>query len=1187
MSWELSKENALPLKGGRKVSSVTEPRGLSGKKREAKDWDRYREGLEMFERMEDRLHAHCRFIKLALERSCELMAIKAMESCLQEVLNCEEVARAGVGGGGDSPLLKNPNLIKIAVQYADKSSDTPQAYYDFYRRGIGRGSYLFYSAWSWTLEKAGSYKLCESVYIEAEKRCSENERKLIQKRLDMFKRRRRRAEQQRIWDQALDEHERSQHPLSRTPSRSALDSLQGLSRNRNGGAGLHTAASNAPRGTGGIGQGNNAGGEQWEIFQDDGPSEPTDPFLDPFAVEYNSDKLPSWEKEAETKKENLMGPSKWNECPLKTAGSSSRQGWSSPRHADSEEGPPKEEFKVFVETELARDDDKQKRVKRRAPLGGSALEATLPDREQAEGKAKSKKGEKKKEGGKSSGMSCGFSKRLLAKDSEGQESCFEESRALASFKIASDGECFTRAKETLAFEEEEEEEESEDEDDMSVEMEDASISYDGEARLQELQQENGPTVTEGNGAASDESSEKNTPNDDNQDPDKSPSNSVVPPTPRHLFGPDQRTIGSERKHKHKRTFSAPQWMGELGEGHNTHDSKDDDEEDHTINTKLAMNDLGLMFSSPGCKLGASDAPASNAKVMFSEGGAQDETATIGSLEGIFSRDGNQSNQKARKALGNSKVVKLTNADIMRKSRQEVKPTEQSPSLTPSGSSQEQQPPSSFPIFDENDAASGEEQAGSFAIFTDDPEPEKAQRKMKDSFKSKSRSRASSKDDPSSSSFTIFSDSNAFSPCSGDPSGFFGGSHELSRIKPSVDCTFREAVEDADASEVNVSKREGRADDKDEDDEEEGEEEEEEEDGEVVEYDSLYATQINGSVRLALKDKKVHDMRKGMICKVSEGCKVTFGGKGRRKGVNWDVAELLGKGQYGEVFLARGNGEEMAMKVQKKVGSLAWEFVIMRRILDRMTKDTAKYFTPMSSLQIYSDGALALMETPSVPPHFHGLDILGMVNLYGKKNEPIPELLCVYYTRIILRIVECLHCDGGILHCDVKPDNFILCPDVLDLGESSQEQEEDDDDDDDEIEAKNEIVQAGGVKIVDFGRSVDLKAISGGDDIIGFFGEASGEDMSCAAMREDRPWMEDIDTFGVCATAHIMLWGTHMDLVRDVKGKWRQGKSIRRYWKVSLSFFFFRFAASSANPSTILLPATTHRGIYGRTFLIHC
>jgi serine/threonine protein kinase len=70
-----------------------------------------------------------------------------------------------------------------------------------------------------------------------------------------------------------------------------------------------------------------------------------------------------------------------------------------------------------------------------------------------------------------------------------------------------------------------------------------------------------------------------------------------------------------------------------------------------------------------------------------------------------------------------------------------------------------------------------------------------------------------------------------------------------------------------------------------------------------------------------------------------------------------------------------------------------------------------------------------------------MNLLNVVNLYALKREPIPELLSMYYVSQILGIIEVLHRDGQVLHCDVKPDNFILTPGVIELEEEGEVTEE--------------------------------------------------------------------------------------------------------------------------------------------------
>jgi len=92
-------------------------------------------------------------------------------------------------------------------------------------------------------------------------------------------------------------------------------------------------------------------------------------------------------------------------------------------------------------------------------------------------------------------------------------------------------------------------------------------------------------------------------------------------------------------------------------------------------------------------------------------------------------------------------------------------------------------------------------------------------------------------------------------------------------------------------------------------------------------------------------------------------------------------------------------------------------------------------------------------------------------------------------------------------------------------------------------------------LVDFGRAVDLEeqaATSQTDarDIL-FIGEACKSDMQCVAMREKKPWSFDIDTFGLLACAHVLLFGKHIEIRKEKNGRWVLVNSIKRYWRKKL------------------------------------
>ena len=92
-------------------------------------------------------------------------------------------------------------------------------------------------------------------------------------------------------------------------------------------------------------------------------------------------------------------------------------------------------------------------------------------------------------------------------------------------------------------------------------------------------------------------------------------------------------------------------------------------------------------------------------------------------------------------------------------------------------------------------------------------------------------------------------------------------------------------------------------------------------------------------------------------------------------------------------------------------------------------------------------------------------------------------------------------------------------------------------------------------LVDFGRSVDLEDHGSTEEEargVMFIGDAcDDEDMKCVAMREGKAWSYDIDTFGVLACAHVLLYGSHIKLRKGRGGRWGLANTFKRYWQKDL------------------------------------
>jgi len=145
---------------------------------------------------------------------------------------------------------------------------------------------------------------------------------------------------------------------------------------------------------------------------------------------------------------------------------------------------------------------------------------------------------------------------------------------------------------------------------------------------------------------------------------------------------------------------------------------------------------------------------------------------------------------------------------------------------------------------------------------------------------------------------------------------------------------------------------------------------------------------------------------------------------------------LGRGAFGRVVLMNTSNNRqssnIAIKVQSPTDSLAWEYIVLQRLEQRLIPDRKQdidyaYPRPISFISL-ADGGIMSMSAASET----GLNLVDLSNFYKLKlGKPVPELIALHYTSIALRIIEQLHWHGKILvcspmhHCSLKMYNIIL------------------------------------------------------------------------------------------------------------------------------------------------------------------
>jgi len=331
-AWELSKENAMPLRRGRDVKRF-EFNEHGKKDRLSKEQltheNALNDALSKTSTLEDPLKVWVKYIRWMQDNfesgNSELLSL--YERCAREFTE-------------DHRYKNNEMYLKIWIGYADLL-DNPTKVFKFLRtNGIGENLALLYVATAWTAEHRHDFPLADKAYsVGLEKGAAPVE--LLQKRHREFQRR-----MSRRWlNQAEKEkngEEEDQEVEAGSRSFRAINATDA--------ARLHRplAVSSNPQQSQGVGGGSNVrkSGLEFNVFMDKKISSRKDDW----GNDENPSAKPGWRAfapEIEQSKENSQAPAPWTDQGFSR---SSRQ---SPMHGAQKELP----FGVFVDEQ--RDEEKR------------------------------------------------------------------------------------------------------------------------------------------------------------------------------------------------------------------------------------------------------------------------------------------------------------------------------------------------------------------------------------------------------------------------------------------------------------------------------------------------------------------------------------------------------------------------------------------------------------------------------------------------------------------------------------------------------------------------------------------------------------------------------------------------------------------------------------------------------------
>lgn len=313
--------------------------------------------------------------------------------------------------------------------------------------------------------------------------------------------------------------------------------------------------------------------------------------------------------------------------------------------------------------------------------------------------------------------------------------------------------------------------------------------------------------------------------------------------------------------------------------------------------------------------------------------------------------------------------------------------------------------------------------------------------------------------------------------------------------------------------------------------------------------------------------------------------------------NYIIRRELGAGAYAPVYLAesvdshetdsemdgsRDSQSTDSRKAMDRYGFEAikmelgppnpWEFYMIRTAHERLQKSPGCSRAADSIIRAHE---LHVFEKESfLVEDYRGQGtLLDLINII--RNEPtlvhnngeggLDECLAMFFTVELFRTIEALHANG-VLHGDIKPDNCLVrfddpssrpadsTPSLLDL--------------DDENTDPREVHYSPqgkygwrdkGLTLIDFGRSIDMRAFRPSIEFIADWEPSSHE---CNEIREMRPWTHQIDLYGVAGTVHVMLFGKYIESVparrsssedensnpNGMARTYRIRETLKRYWE---------------------------------------
>lgn len=238
----------------------------------------------------------------------------------------------------------------------------------------------------------------------------------------------------------------------------------------------------------------------------------------------------------------------------------------------------------------------------------------------------------------------------------------------------------------------------------------------------------------------------------------------------------------------------------------------------------------------------------------------------------------------------------------------------------------------------------------------------------------------------------------------------------------------------------------------------------------------------------------------------------------------------------------------------------WEFHVLRRIHSSIPAHLRNSIIHPQALYAYNDESYLVLELCSQGSL---LDIVNRAPQAGiiQQGACLDELLVMFFAVELMRLLEGLH-RAGFIHGDMKIDNCLLRLEDVPGPASAW--------DGTYSPAGDKGWRYKGVKLIDFGRTIDTKLFPANQQ---FVGDWATDARDCLELREGRPWTFQPDYFGLAGIIYCMLYGKYIEAnsislgppLEDGQPRYKLSAPFKRYWQGELWARLFNLLL---NPTTI-------------------